>query len=392
MFSQSTLDRIHDRSILEVADRLLIRYRGTTGNFRRCSCFMHDDRHPSMWFKLSTNTWHCAVCGKGGDSIRLVMEHENLKFDEAVRWIIREFGIFCLDDDDWSQRQWQTRNRKSYSQTISTPIRTPFRMSNPSSSSPTPSHLPTTTPSHLQVLTDQCLSTDSTFCRALLSNGILSEAQMHNAARNYRLGATRDGGVFFWMIDTDERVREGKVMYYQTDCHRDHNRSPTTISSILKKQGKLTEDFRAAYCLFGLHLLRDDTAPDDDTVVAVVESEKTALICSELIPAIQSKQHPDRQSPVIWLASGGLTSLNVEKLAPLVGRRIIIFPDTDPDGKAFAQWSTIAKEASRALGQPFPVSDILERQASPEQKQRKIDIADLLLERQDIQSINTFSK
>lgn len=215
---------------------------------------------------------------------------------------------------------------------------------------------------------------------------------MHDAARNYRLGATRDGGVIFWMIDTDERVREGKVMCYQTDCHRDHNRSPTTISSILKKQGKLTEDFRAAYCLFGLHLLRDDAAPDDDTVVAVVESEKTAVICSELIPAIQSKQHPDRQSPVIWLASGGLTSLNVEKLAPLVGRRVIIFPDTDPDGKAFAQWSTIAKEASRALGQPFPVSDILERQASPEQKQRKIDIADLLLERQDIQSINTFSK
>ena len=215
---------------------------------------------------------------------------------------------------------------------------------------------------------------------------------MHNAARNYRLGATRDGGVIFWMIDTDERVREGKVMYYLTDCHRDHNRSPTTISSILKKQGKLTEDFRAAYCLFGLHLLSDDTAPDDDTIVAVVESEKTAVICSELIPAIQSKLHPERQSPVIWLASGGLTSLNVEKLAPLVGRRVIIFPDTDPDGKAFAQWSTIAKEASRALGQPFPVSDILERQASPEQKQRKIDIADLLLERQDIQSINTFSK
>ena len=233
MFSQSTLDRIHDRSILEVADRLLIRYRGTTGNYRRCSCFMHDDRHPSMWFKLSNNTWHCAVCGKGGDSIRLVMEHENLKFDEAVRWIVREFGIFCLYDDDWSQRQWQTRNRKSYSQTISKPIRPPFRMSNSTSSSPTPSHLPTTTPSHLQDLTDLCLSTSSTFCRALLSNGILSEAQMHNAARNYRLGATREGGVIFWMIDTDERVREGKVMFYQTDCHRDHNRSPTTISSIL---------------------------------------------------------------------------------------------------------------------------------------------------------------
>ena len=373
MFSQSTLDKIHDRSILEVADRLLIRYRGTTGNYRQCQCFMHDDKHPSMWFKLSTNTWHCAVCGKGGDAIRLVMEHENLRFDEAVRWIIKELDIFCLDDDDRFQRQWQSRYKTSYRRSNRETICKPICKLR-------------------SFLTDRCLSTSSTFCQALLSNGILTEAQMHNAASNYRLGATRDGGVIFWMIDTDERVREGKVMHYLTDCHRDHNRSPTTISSILKKQGKLTDDFIASYCLFGLHLLDDDTVPNDDTVVAVVESEKTAVICSELIPVIQGRQHPDRQSSVVWLAAGGLTSLNVEKLAPLVGHRVIIFPDTDPDGKAFAHWSTIAKEASRVLGQPFTVSDILERQASPEQKQRKIDIADLLLERQDIQSINTFSK
>ena len=373
MFSQSTLDKIHDRSILEVADRLLIRYRGTTGNYRQCQCFMHDDKHPSMWFKLSTNTWHCAVCGKGGDAIRLVMEHENLRFDEAVRWIIKELDIFCLDDDDRFQRQWQSRYKTSYRRSNHETICKPICKLR-------------------SFLTDRCLSTSSTFCQALLSNGILTEAQMHNAASNYRLGATRDGGVIFWMIDTDERVREGKVMHYLTDCHRDHNRSPTTISSILKKQGKLTDDFIASYCLFGLHLLDDDTVPNDDTVVAVVESEKTAVICSELIPVLQGRQHPDRQSSVVWLAAGGLTSLNVEKLAPLVGHRVIIFPDTDPDGKAFAHWSTIAKEASRVLGQPFTVSDILERQASPEQKQRKIDIADLLLERQDIQSINTFSK
>ena len=202
---------------------------------------------------------------------------------------------------------------------------------------------------------------------------------MRNAASNYRLGATRDVGVIFWMIDTDERVREGKVMYYLMDCHRDHNRSPTTISSIMINKKQLTKDFKATYCLFGLHLL-PETDPNDETVIAVVESEKTAVICSELIPAIRSAQHPDKQSPVIWLASGGLTSLNVEKLAHLVGHRVIIFPDTDPDGKAFALWNSIAEEASRALGQPFPVSDILERQASPEQKQRKIDIADLLLE------------
>ena len=90
----------------------------------------------------------------------------------------------------------------------SKPIRTPFRMSNPPSTPPAPSYLHPSTPSHLYVLTDLSLSTSSSFCQALLSNGILSESQMHYAARNYRLGATRDGGVIFWMIDIVDLLLE----------------------------------------------------------------------------------------------------------------------------------------------------------------------------------------
>ena len=370
MFSQSTFDKIHERSILEIADKLLIRYHGKTGKFRMCKCFMHDDRNPSMWFKLSNNTWYCAVCGKGGDVIKLVMEHEKLTFNDAVRWIVRECNIFCLDDD---QRPRQKRITKHHTarQTITTKF-----------SDIMPQNIQTLSAD----LVDKSQSTVSPFCQALLSNGILSEAQMHNVARRYRLGATHNGGVIFWTIDSDDRVREGKVMYYKSDCHRDHDRSPTTISSLMKKQGKLPKDFSATTCLFGLHLLRE-TSANDDTIVAVVESEKTAVICSELIPAIPSDGHPDRHSPVIWLATGGLPFLSIERLAPLVGHRVIIFPDTDTDRQAFKQWKAKAEEASRTLGQPFPVSDILERQASNEQKQRKIDIADLLLEEQKKQAI-----
>ena len=367
MFSQSTLDKIRDRSILEVADKLLIRYHGNTGNYRRCRCFMHDDRHPSMWFKLSSNTWYCAVCGKGGDAITLVMEHEKLTFDDAVRWIVRECNVFCLDDD-YRPRQKRTAKLHTARQSIS------------AKKSDTMSQKIHTLDTGL---VEKCHSTVSPFCQALVSNGILSETQMLHAARRYRLGATRDGGVIFWMIDAADRPREGKVMYYMSDCHRDHARSPTTISSIMKKQGKLSQDFSATSCLFGLHLLRE-TSPNDDAVVAVVESEKTAVICSELIPAIPNSRHPARHSPVVWLATGGLHFLSVERLASLAGHRVIIFPDTDTDGKTFTKWNATAEEASKALGQPFPVSDILERQASNEQKQRKIDIADLLLEEQKI--------
>ena len=50
-------------------------------------------------------------------------------------------------------------------------------------------------------LWQQRLGTASEFCRAVVSNGYLSETQMQRAAQRYRLGASRDGGVIFWQID-----------------------------------------------------------------------------------------------------------------------------------------------------------------------------------------------
>ena len=58
----------------------------------------------------------------------------------------------------------------------------------------------------------------------------------------------------------------------------------------------------------------------------------------------------------------------------------IIFPDTDPTGATYREWLRIAQEASKHFGHPFTVSDLLERHASAEQKQRKIDIADWVVE------------
>ena len=250
------------------------------------------------------------------------------------------------------------------------------------------------------------LSTESVFCQALVSNGYLTEAQMQRAAQRYRIGRSRDGGVIFWQIDEHEVLRDGKIMYYHDDCHRDHNHKPTWTSFLLRKAGQLPEEWRSEHCLFGLHLLFEEGGgrneegdyskhykwtPDDDSTctnpaarnispstlhlspstksVAVVESEKTAVIMSEVRP------------DCIWMATGGKTELTVAKLKPLQGRRVILFPDTDTDGTAYREWYELAEAAGDVLGQPFTVSSFLEQQATPSQKQRKIDIADFFFEK-----------
>ena len=83
---------------------------------------------------------------------------------------------------------------------------------------------------------------------------------------------------------------------------------------------------------------------------------------------------------VLWLAAGGISELTPQKLFPLRGRKVILFPDTDPDGEAYRLWYAVARRAERLLGQPLYVSALLEQRATPAQKARKIDIADLVHE------------
>ena len=110
------------------------------------------------------------------------------------------------------------------------------------------------------------------------------------------------------------------------------------------------------------------------TAIAIVEAEKSAFILSELYPEY------------IWLAAGGLGGVQPEKFRPLKGHKVIMFPDTDPDGRAFRQWNEAAREVMRSIfwedSPPIRVSPILELNATPEQKQRKIDLVDFLFEGQ----------
>lgn len=215
-----------------------------------------------------------------------------------------------------------------------------------------------------KTLVDLSLRTDTTFCQAVVSAGYLTPDQLQRAANRYRLGKSKDGAVVFWEIDDEQRIRDGKLMWYHDDCHRIKDKNPTWVTTCLKQQGELPAMFEPQRCLFGLHLL---TRHPDQTV-CVVEAEKTAVICSELFPQC------------LWMATGGLTMLNAAKLFPLRDRKVVIFPDTDPDGKTYADWKEKCATAQENFRYPIRLSRLLEEHATPDQKRRKIDLVDFLFE------------
>lgn len=351
------IDDIKAVSIFSVAEELGLE----VNKHHKCLCPFHADKSPSLKFWSSGNCWKCFGCGQKGTNIDLVMKKEGLKFNEACKWIATRSGIMLrYDEDDSDTKSWS-----GHRNTVLPPI---------------VNQEPTNTPIYMYTLNPnliaQCSGTNSSFCRGITSAGILNESQLQQAANTYHLGYTKDDGVIFWQIDHQHQLRDGKVMFYQGDCHRDHNRNPSWVSYRLKKQGILTSDWQATFCLFGLHLLCNDSGQplNQACIVAVVESEKTAIICSQLLPTLCN-------APVLWMATGGFGTLNAEVLRPLVGYNVTIFPDTDPTGQTFRKWQDIVNAASKELNQTFYISNILELHATPDQKQRKIDIADFLIEK-----------
>ena len=220
---------------------------------------------------------------------------------------------------------------------------------------------------------DRTQSTDSNFVYFLtgLFMSLDNSISIEELCRTYKLGATKDKKVIFWQIDINGNVRTGKIMQYNpTTGKRVHNASGAIdwIHNTLKRADKLPDDYNLKQCYFGEHLLNEQP----DKIVAITEAEKTAIICSVLFPQM------------VWIGAGNLNGLTVEKSKALKGRSIMLFPDlSNPDlpieKQAFTIWSNKADEIRKTYGCKVVVSDILEKNATDEEKRNGLDIADYLI-------------
>lgn len=168
-----------------------------------------------------------------------------------------------------------------------------------------------------------------------------------------------EGFTTFWRKDAGGKLWTAKLIRYDAATGKRLKDGYTMdwLHSVLKRRGVLPEasDYRRVF--FGAHLLTRDDAP-----VAIVEAEKTAVVAALELPDF------------LWLACGGRTQINAEKLAAFGQRRVMLFPD----GDSFDHWSDIAS-AARQRGANVVVSELLETELTVEQKAEGWDLADYLL-------------
>lgn len=174
------------------------------------------------------------------------------------------------------------------------------------------------------------------------------------AAAKYFIGGLATGETIFWQIDIRNRVRSGKCIPYNTNGHRikKEGHEVTWMHSLLKRDGILPKDWELTQCLFGEFLL------DEGCQVGLVESEKTAVICSIV--------YPDK----VWLATGGKQNLNGERMQVLKCHKVFVYPDAD----AVDNWRERVTRM-KSLGYDIVCVDL---HYTTRQVLYKYDIADLI--------------
>ena len=92
MIDQATIDRILDAAqIVEVvSDFVTLRKRGV--NYVGL-CPFHNEKTPSFSVSPSKGLCKCFSCGKGGNAVHFIMEHEQMSYPEALRYLAKKYNI-----------------------------------------------------------------------------------------------------------------------------------------------------------------------------------------------------------------------------------------------------------------------------------------------------------
>lgn len=92
MISKDTIDRIIETARIEevVGDFITLKKRGSN---LLGLCPFHNEKTPSFNVSPSRNIYKCFGCGKAGNAVSFVMEHEHYSFPEALKFLAAKYGI-----------------------------------------------------------------------------------------------------------------------------------------------------------------------------------------------------------------------------------------------------------------------------------------------------------
>ena len=112
MIDRDTIDKILEATnIVDVVSEFVtlrkagINYKGL--------CPFHDDKTPSFMVSPTKGICHCFACGKGGNAVNFLMEHEQISYPDALRWLAKKYNIEIRERELSAEEKQQASDRES---------------------------------------------------------------------------------------------------------------------------------------------------------------------------------------------------------------------------------------------------------------------------------------
>jgi len=112
MIDKQTVERIYNAAQIVdvVGDFITLRKRGV--NFVGL-CPFHADKSPSFYVSPSKNICKCFACGEGGTAVQFIMKHEQVSYNEALKWLAKKYGIEVKERELTDEEKRQSDDRES---------------------------------------------------------------------------------------------------------------------------------------------------------------------------------------------------------------------------------------------------------------------------------------
>ncbi len=110
MITRDTIAKILDTAQIEDVVRDFVNLK-KAGSLLKGNCPFHQEKTPSFVVNPNKNIFKCFGCGKGGDSVSFIMEHEKFNFPEALRYLANKYHIE-IEETQVSNEDKQVQDEK----------------------------------------------------------------------------------------------------------------------------------------------------------------------------------------------------------------------------------------------------------------------------------------
>ena len=112
MIDRSTVDRIYAAANIVdiIGDYVTLKKKGV--NYQAC-CPFHNEKTPSFVVSPSKGVYKCFGCGKGGNAVTFIMEHESISYPDALKIVAKRYGIEVEEREQTEEDVRRNNNRES---------------------------------------------------------------------------------------------------------------------------------------------------------------------------------------------------------------------------------------------------------------------------------------